>query len=685
MERKISRKTLLTGLNPQQREAVEHTEGPLLVLAGAGSGKTRVITHRIANLIEKKVCGAENILAITFTNKAAAEMRGRLRGLVRRSFEQMTICTSHSLGNRVLREFHEQAGLGKDYTILDEHQRMAVLKSKLRQITRREQAVDLPWLGGRISYFKNAGQTFRDVPEDIEKGPLIKRAFELYERELLATRCVDFDDLLLRPLNLLRAKGRVLDILRDRYRFISIDEYQDTNPLQFELVKLLTQPQDNLCAVGDDDQGIYSWRGADIRNILTFKTTFPKAKIIKLEQNYRSTNVILRAANTVIEKNRNRTPKRMWSSKGDGEPVMARKADDEQDEAEWVCRQIRDLQQQGYALSSMALLYRNNAQSRIYEEELRRTRTSYQLLGGDSFYDSKEVRDLLAYLQFFANQRDELSLERILRVPNKGITKAAMEALNARAAAQKYSLWEAFCESSRVTLPDDDRERVRGLVDFVLHQIEKFKPGRLSQAFRALVEQTGYLAHLTSANSSDPKVLQMRLERVEELAHSIELFEARSPKARLSDYLREVVLMINEARTEVSARDAISLTTIHGSKGMEYPAVFLVGLDDELLPSNRAVEEGRLEEERRLFYVAVTRAQKRLFLSWPGSKLRYRKSHKVNACRFIRDIPQDCLAEPLGQSDQEHHSAVRDFFQQMKEKLSGARPAVEPKPSTTER
>ena len=661
---------LLKNLNPEQEAAVRHISGPMLVLAGAGSGKTRVITNRIAYLVEKKVCRPENILAITFTNKAASEMKSRIKKIIGKASDDMTICTSHSLGNRILREFYKEAGLSSDFKIVVEQQKYIMLRSKLRKVTARHQSVDISLISSRISFAKNTGIIPSEMPEDIEKGPLIKRVYSLYEKELAKTGSVDFDDLLLRPLYLLRSNKAVLSKLQKKYTFISVDEYQDTNMIQFELLRLLAGQLNNICAVGDDDQGVYGWRGADIKNILTFKDSFPKTKVIKLERNYRSTNNILKAANMVIRKNKHRTPKTMWSNTGDGSPIELRKADDEHDEAEWVAKEIKKIKIEGGEYRQIALLFRTNAQSRIYEEEFRRTRIPYYIVGGDSFFDSKEVKDLLSYLKFISNTKDELSLDRMLKVPDWKIPKQALDAIYANSSSHNCSVWQAFEMYDRLQITEEQKQKVGAFVNFIKIQIAAFSKGSMSEAFRNMIEQLRYKEYIKLAYRSKAKVLESRLARIDELIHGIELFENTGKKSGLLDYLNELAIIMRE-RDTVKPGNAVSLLTMHSSKGMEFSAVFLVGLDDEVMPSKRTVEEGGIEEERRLFYVAMTRAMERLYLSWPQTRIYYNKLRKVRMCRFIKDIPEELLSAPIGKREKEERDKfIAGFFNKMREKLA---------------
>jgi len=661
----------LRGLNPDQQKAVLHTTGPLLVLAGAGSGKTRVVTHRICHLLDKKACCPKNILAITFTNKAAGEMKSRLKRLLGVKAEEMTVCTSHSLGNRILREFNEQAGLPKFFKIIPEGDRFAMLKAKLREVIARNETVDLWWLSSRISLAKNSGIAPTDYPVDDQKSNLVRKTYAAYEKALLKMAGLDFDDLLLRPLHLLKSDPEVLKKLRERFKFLSIDEYQDTNRIQFETAKLLAAPKNNICAVGDDDQGIYGWRGADISNILSFNSSFPGTTVVKLECNYRSTNTILSAANAVIEKNLKRTPKTMWSGNGDGDPIEHYQGEDEPDEAQWLGKIIAELHDAGICdYKDVAVLVRTNEQTRIYEEELQRRRIPYRVAGGGGFYNRKEVKDLFAYLLFISNPMDEMPLTRILKVPSWHIAKDTVKELEAKAGRNKWPLWEAFEVYEQLNVSEVQKESVGRFTVFIRRCKALFAKGALIAPFRTMVSELRYREYLQETYGARKEEAAKRLAVVNELEHSIELFEKQRKRHDLVTYLHEIMMMLDE-KEEDAGRDAVSLMTLHSSKGTEYPVVFLAGLDDDVMPSKRTVEEGNLEEERRLFYVGMTRARKRLYLSWPSTRFLYNKNRTVNPCRFIADIPAQLLAAPIGKREAESREAVlADFFKNMKAKLS---------------
>jgi superfamily I DNA/RNA helicase len=569
-----------------------------------------------------------------------------------------------------LREFHEEAGLPKNFKILSELEKLVFLKSKMREVTAINESIDLEWIASRIGYAKNTGITPSQYPEDAEKGLLVQRSFQLYEKALQKSSALDFDDLLIRSLHLLNNNENVLKKLRTRYQFISVDEYQDTNRIQFETVKLLAAPRNNICAVGDDDQGIYSWRGADISNILSFNSAFPGTVKIKLEKNYRSTSTILSAANAVIEKNTKRTVKTMWSDNGNGEPIEHYQAEDEQDEAEWLVKTIGNLQKDKVcSFKDAAVLCRTNEMSRIFEVEFQRMKIPYKIPGSGGFYERKEVKDLFGYLMFIANPLDELSLSRILRVPSWHISKETMKTLESSAGARKCSLWEVFCNPGNLNVPEGQKENIGKFAGFIKKFIVLFGKGGLINPYREMVTDLKYREYLNDLYADRKEEAQKRLAVVNELEHSIELFCKGRKKVNLAMFLHDILIMLNE-KEEDDKRDAVTITTLHSSKGMEYPVVFLPGLDDDVMPSKRSVNEGNIEEERRLFYVGMTRAQKRLYLSWPASRFLYNKHRPVKYCRFISDIPENLLAAPIGKRESEtREAALADFFKEMQEKL----------------
>ncbi len=665
------------GLNDNQKKAVLHTEGPLLVLAGAGSGKTRVLTMRIARLVHEKHCKPEEVLAVTFTNKAAREMKERVaKETSEKIADAMTLCTFHSLGVRILREDGEKIGLKKTFSIIDEHEKIGTLKSIMRANgVRGLKSEDPEEFASKISLAKNASLDPDQYKEANPEDRKISRVYNSYNAILLKRQIVDFDDLLLLPLQLFTKYPEVLAKYQTRYRYVSIDEFQDTNAVQTKLASLLALPQNNIMVVGDDDQGIYSWRGAEIQNILSFSSHYRKCTTVILDKNYRSTHQILAGAHAVVSHNRVRKHKEITAVAGDGDPIMHYKGDDEEDEAVWIASKIAEHNEHtSFSYNDHAILLRTNAMMRQYEEELRRQRIPYQINGAMSFYDRKEIKDLIAYLRFFANPDDELSMTRVLKVPNKGITPSTLELLDEFAALRRMSLWDAMVRHTELDkISDNQHTIINKFVDFFNKFDEKFTNNSLPLTVRELLTETGYLEHLARAYK-DEDTQKMRLENIEEMLHGLEYYEHkfRKKKPTLAGYLQEVALLSTESEEKDEKKQrGVVLMTLHKSKGLEFPVVFLACLDKDYIPSPRAIEEGKIDEERRLFYVGMTRAQKRLFLTYPGTKISRGKQKTVTPCPFLREIPEEFLDGKIGQKqDEEKLEFIDSFFKEMKNKFA---------------
>ncbi len=661
-------------LDSRQAEAVLHTEGPLLVLAGAGSGKTRVLTHRIARLIGEKHCKSTEILALTFTNKAAKEMRKRVADLTSKpEANKMTICTFHSLGVKILREYGQYLKLHANFTILSDNERVSTIKMIMRSTSKMIAKENPDEYGTAISLAKNANLS----PEEYDKlNPEMRkvaRVYKQYHKLLLKRQSVDFDDLLLLPIKLFKENPRVLTKFRAKYKFFSVDEFQDTNTVQMKLTRMMVEPHYNLMVVGDDDQGIYSWRGAEIDNIIHFHRLYKGTKTVILDRNYRSTAQIVDGANGVVQKNTKRKEKKSVSHAGKGEPIVTYKAEDELKEVEWIVEQIYQFEKmEMFGFGKQAILFRANAHMRRFEEELRNRKIPYKVQGGSSFFDRKEVKDIMGYLNFFNNTHDELSLARVLQVPYKGIAPTTMGKLEDLAGMIRGTLWDAFKRYEELT--DIAPPQVEKLVKFVgfanefIHRFQKDKP---SNALRALLKDIGYIEAVKAAYGKE-KSLEMRLENITEMVHAMELYEhRRGDEATLEGFLQRMTLSTGDK--EEGEPKGVTLMTLHKSKGLEFPVVFMPILDDAIMPSKRAREEGNLEEERRLFYVGMTRAEKRLFLTFPSTKLVRKKSVKVLESRFLHEIPQDCLNGGIGeQQDEEFAEFKEDFFAKMQAQfLSG--------------
>jgi DNA helicase-2/ATP-dependent DNA helicase PcrA len=632
----------LNGLNPQQRRAVEAIEGPVLVLAGAGTGKTRVITFRIAHLLAKGV-DPDNVLAMTFTNKAAREMRERVGGLVsREKAERLTIGTFHAFAARMVREHAPVLGLPRGFTIADAADQLAAVKSVLRELRVPEASIRPQAVQAKISLAKNrllrSGAYLDGASDETEK--LVGLAYRRYEEHLARSRALDFDDLLIRALDLLSDHGEIRDWYRDRYRYLLVDEYQDTNGPQYEIVRRIADGHRNLCVVGDDDQSIYGWRGADVSKILGFGRDFTGALEVRLETNYRSTDQILSAANRVIRNNPNRHEKTLRAASGAGEPIRYRAAEDEEEEATFVVREIqREVRTPKMKWRDFAILFRTVNQPRAFEAALRREGVPYRLVGGRSFFDRKEVRDLLAFLKLMANPEDETSLLRIVNVPPRGVGKKTIERALAHATERGISVAAALDDAAGIEgVPPAAVEAIARLRGTLAALAERAEGPRLTGAVRDLVTAVDYRAEVERCYD-DPETRLARWAAVEEVVNFAENYARRNGKATLTGFLEELSLSSDEDLDEEEGSDnAVWLMTLHAAKGLEFPHVHLVGLEEGLLPHARSVEEDGVEEERRLMYVGVTRAKKVLTVSFTRSRSKYGKRTDTIPSRFLYEM-----------------------------------------------
>lgn len=650
---------ILEGLNPEQRAAVTQTSGPVLVLAGAGSGKTRVITVRIAYLISNGVL-PEKILAMTFTNKAAAEMRERLGKLVgKKKAGNVIASTFHSFCLRTLREYAAEIGYPEGFTIADSSDQLAILKLSLRELHIPEARIKIPELQSRISLAKNrldTPESFLARPGDT-KHELVGRVWEKYRDVLRRSRRLDFDDLLTETLRLLKEKKAVRLELQARHRYLLVDEYQDTNGVQFEIVRQLVGPEKHLCVVGDDDQSIYGWRGADVSKILGFDKSFPGAKVVKLETNYRSTAQILGAANRVIKNNPNRHDKALRSAIGDGEPLMAVTMRDESVEAEKVVAEIKHLVSQGHSYSDFAILFRTAVQPRPFEAELRMKEVPYVLVGGMSFFDRKEVRDVLAYLRVVANPRDEASLLRIVNSPPRGVGKTTLDRVLEFATQEGVSVADAFDRAQEIPKINMKAvEAVQGL-RARLREVHRLHPKGedLVELSRRVVEEVAYRDEVRRLYPEDDE-FEKRWAAVDEVFNFAENYVSRRKRPGLLGFLNELSLSASESDSaeDAARRQAVTLMTLHSSKGLEYPRVYLVGLEEGVLPHQRAAAEDGVEEERRLAYVGITRAQQALTLSWCAERARGGQKVTRHPSRFLLEVQGKSPPEgwiPAGEGD----------------------------------
>ncbi|HEX5136538.1 MAG TPA: UvrD-helicase domain-containing protein [Planctomycetota bacterium] len=630
----------LDRLNPEQRRAVLATEGPLLVLAGAGTGKTRVITTRIAHLLAKGVA-AERILAVTFTNKAADEMRERVAGLVGAARAKgVTACTFHSFCARVLREHGEAIGIPRRFSICDASDQLAAAKSVLRDLSVPEARIRPHVLQARISLLKNRlvdhDRCLAEAGDDLDA--LVAHAYRRYDEHLKRTHVLDFDDLLLKTLELLDGDAATRRLLEERFRYILVDEYQDTNGPQYEIVRRLARRHRNLCVVGDDDQSIYGWRGADVSKILGFERDFPGALVVRLETNYRSTAAILDAANRVIRNNPGRHEKTLRSALGEGDPVKVVCVEDEEREAQGVVADICHRVQQGEArFRDCAILFRTQTQPRLFEAALRERSVPYVLVGGPSFFDRKEVRDVLAYLRLLGNPLDEVSLLRIVNRPPRGIGKTTVDRVMDKAAAERVAFAEAFDRAADV--PASAREGWEGLRG-TLKRLGGKDPGRgLPLRIRELIEAARYRDEVARCYE-DPRERQTRWAAVDEVLALAESYVRRTPKPTLSGFLERLALSSGEERepNEKRSRDAVTLMTLHAAKGLEFPRVYLVGMEEGILPHERSVVENGIDEERRLAYVGITRAKRTLTITHVQERARHGRRAPAMPSRFLFEM-----------------------------------------------
>ncbi len=637
---------ILANLNDKQKEAVTCTEGPLLILAGAGSGKTRVLTYRIAYLMQEKGVDPYNIMAITFTNKAAGEMRDRVNAIAGFGAEAVWVSTFHSACARILRRFADRIGYGTNFSIYDTDDSRQTMKTVLSRMEADQKRFPPKKVLAVVSAAKNRMQTPADMEQDActRDDEIYAEAFRLYEQELFNNNAMDFDDLLLRVVELFRKHPDVLNGYQERLRYICIDEYQDTNIVQFEFVRMLAAKYRNLCVVGDDDQSIYKFRGADIRNILEFEKYFPDAHVVKLEQNYRSFGNILKGANAVIANNVGRKDKSLWTAKEDGERIRLKKYQNGPEEAAEVIRDIRRRHEKGEALSSFAILYRTNAQSRLFEERLVLSNIPYQIIGGVNFYARKEIKDVMAYLKTIANAKDDLAAKRILNVPKRGIGATSMSRADDYARINGLTFYEALTKAREIPGMGKAADKIEG---FVL-QIRKFRTyaGQMSvsELIEAILNDTGYRQELVDEDTEESLE---RLENINELVSKAKYYDTENTAPTLNGFLEEVALVADIDSME-NGQEKILLMTIHSAKGLEFENVYLVGMEDGLFPSFHTIfdlDEEELEEERRLCYVGMTRAMKTLTLTMARERMSRGEFDVHKPSRFVEEIPAYLLEE----------------------------------------
>ncbi len=633
---------LLHDLNPQQREAVTSAEGPLLVLAGAGTGKTRVLAYRIAYLLGPMDVKPNRILAVTFTRKAAGEMRDRVRSLVGDLVGGMWVGTFHSICARILRYEARSLGFPPNFTIYDEHDQTALIKQVLKGDESGDGRSSPSGILSRISWIKSQLITCEEfaAAASNHRDQRLAGLYTAYESGLRVNNALDFDDLIVLPVRFFRENEDLLARMSGRFRYILIDEYQDTNPAQYELVRLLSSEHGNVCAVGDDDQSIYHWRGADVTNILDFEKDFPGTKVIRIEQSYRSTKTILAAAQAVIKNNRRRKAKELWTPNPVGRKVGVNGVLSEEEEGVFVGRTIAELVSEGgISLSSVAVLYRTNAQSRPVEDALRRQGTPYVLVGGTRFYERKEIKDVVAYLRVLVNPRDSVSLRRILNVPPRGIGAVTLSRLESFAVERNISLLEALERAEEIDAIGSGFKRKLKDLCRLLNDLRKMVGlNSIGELIGTVAERTGYIGFLEEQRTPDAIA---RLENVRELAAGAYEYEERAEEASLDEFLEEIALLMDIDVWD-DTQERVSLMTLHNAKGLEFDAVFIMGLEEGLLPHHTALEnESELEEERRLFYVGLTRARERAFLSLATSRRGFHGLMTRSVSRFLHEIPPE--------------------------------------------
>ena len=640
----------LKGLNKQQHEAVTTTQGPLLIVAGAGSGKTRVLTFRIAYLLQQFKAAPNEILALTFTNKAAREMKERILKLIGDKAQKLWMGTFHSIFSKILRFEAEKLGYGKDFTIYDTSDSEQVVKQILQELNFDPKEIKPKTIRNKISDAKNQLISPNDFQHRFVSSTLddiTSRVYAIYQKRLKQSNAMDFDDLLVKPIELFEEHPEVLEQYQDRFKYILIDEYQDTNHAQYKVTKMLADKYNNICVVGDDAQSIYSFRGADISNILNFKEDYENAKQVPLEQNYRSSKSILLCADSIIKKNSNQLDKTLWTEKDLGDPIVLLQNYDERDEANRVAQHIIDLKMRhGYNNNQMAILYRTNYQSRVFEEALRRHDLAYQLIGGLSFYQRKEIKDVLAYLTLLVNKHDETNLVRIINEPSRGIGNKSINDLRIQARETGQTMWDILENVEETNVYKPAKVRIRAFVDMINKIRSDLALGiTITEATRSVLEKSGYMKVLVEENSQES---MMRRENILELQNAISYYERGKAKPSLSAFLQEISLITDGDKFDEN-KPAITLMTVHGSKGLEFPVVFVVGLEENLFPvGGREGFEADIEEERRLFYVAITRAEERLYFSCCKSRFKFGEEQQQLRSRFLDEVDPGVVRTETG-------------------------------------
>ncbi len=654
---------ILNQLNEEQQKAVQYNSGPHMIVAGAGSGKTRVLTHKIAFLIEKGL-EPSTILALTFTNKAAKEMKERIRGLIGRKAEELWMGTFHSIFARILRIESDKLQYRPNFSIYDREDSSSLVGNIMQILNINLENLTPNGVQHRISFLKNQMIT----PEDFSKNSAVtisdKKFVEIYaeyNKRLFENNAMDFDDLLLKPIELFEGNEKVLSKYKKMFKYILVDEYQDTNKAQYELLKLLSPNKDRVCVVGDDAQSIYSWRGAEIKNMLNFKKDFKGSKLFRLEQNYRSTKTILAAADSIIKNNTGQIPKTLWTENNDGEELSIIRASDEKDEAFQIAKRIKkEISSRKLSLNDIALFYRINSQSRALEDALRREKIPYKIVGGVEFYRRKEVKDILAYLRIISNQNDEESLLRIMNFPQRGIGNTSITKMIAFARKLNLTL---FATMARVFEVIEVKERIQKnvkqfklLLDKYIGLKEKLSIGELTAA---LVDELGIVRVYKEEGTPESKA---RYDNIQELVSAVQEYSKSNPDATMDDFLSEVSLVAGVDMYDEKA-NAVTLMTIHSAKGLEFPIVFVTGCEEDIFPlSPKFDNDSRLEEERRLFYVALTRAKEKVFLSYARSRYRFGEVAYQSKSRFLDELDESTYEEANGAGGKKTGRKKKAFY-----------------------
>ncbi|RIN16117.1 DNA helicase PcrA [Mammaliicoccus vitulinus] len=636
---------LLDRMNDEQKQAVKTTQGPLLIMAGAGSGKTRVLTHRIAYLLGEKDVSPYNVLAITFTNKAAKEMKERISQLVGPEAESIWISTFHSMCVRILRRDIDRIGIERNFTIIDPTDQKSVIKEILKKENIDSKKYEPRTFIGAISNLKNELKTAEDAEKEANDfyAMMVARVYKGYQDKLLRNHALDFDDLIMMTIQLFNRVPEVLEFYQNKFQYIHVDEYQDTNKAQYTLVNLLASKFKNICVVGDSDQSIYGWRGADIKNILSFEEDYPNAQTIFLERNYRSTKTILTAANEVIRNNSERKPKALWTDNTSGEKIKYYEATTERDEAEYVIREILKKKQEGYNNQDIAILYRTNAQSRVLEETFLKSNIPYTMVGGTKFYDRKEIKDILSYLRLVSNSNDDISFERIINIPKRGIGPTSVQKIAQYAAMNNLSYFDALGEVDFIGLSKKVAQEGADFYEMMNNFMQQQEFLTITELVEQILDKSGYRRMLENEQTIES---QSRLENIDEFLSVPRDYEKNTPieEQSLMNFLTDLSLVADVDNADLEA--GVTLMTMHSAKGLEFKVVFIIGMEESIFPHFRSLQSGEeheMEEERRIAYVAITRAEQELHLSHATTRTLFGRSQANLKSRFLKEIPEDLL------------------------------------------